>query len=91
MKQDTCVDFLNEAIAKVGPASAFAAKLTEIRNGEQITAARVWNWVNRDKRAPAEFCPDIEALTGVPCEDLRPDVNWAVLRTAPATTAEQGA
>lgn len=31
-------------------------------------------------RIPAEQCPNIEALTGVKCEDLRPDVNWAVLR-----------
>lgn len=31
---------------------------------------------------PAERCPDIEALTGgkVTCEELRPDVNWGVLR-----------
>jgi DNA-binding transcriptional regulator YdaS (Cro superfamily) len=29
---------------------------------------------------PAEHCPNVEALTGVRCEELRPDVNWAVLR-----------
>lgn len=43
------------------------------------------NW--RDARVPADFCPDIEGLTGVRCEDLRPDVNWGVLRFQ-ATTAE---
>lgn len=31
-------------------------------------------------RVPAERCPDIEALTGVKCEELRPDVNWSVVR-----------
>lgn len=33
-------------------------------------------------QVPAERCPDIEALTKgqVTCEELRPDVNWAVLR-----------
>lgn len=36
------------------------------------------------ERVPAEVCPDIERLTGVLCEELRPDVAWGVLR-------EQGA
>lgn len=37
-------------------------------------------------RVPAERCPDIERITGVRCEELRPDVNWGVLRAAqPAT------
>lgn len=46
-------------------------------------------WVNGVRRVPAERCPDIEAATGVRCEELRPDVNWAVLRgTAPAKERE---
>jgi Putative antitoxin of bacterial toxin-antitoxin system, YdaS/YdaT len=31
-------------------------------------------------RVPANYCPDIEELTSVPCEELRPDVAWRVLR-----------
>ena len=33
-------------------------------------------------QVPAERCPDIENLTNkqVTCEELRPDVNWSVLR-----------
>lgn len=33
---------------------------------------------------PAERCPDIEKLTKgkVTCEELRPDVNWSVLRNS---------
>lgn len=33
-------------------------------------------------RVPAEHCPAIERATGgaVRCEDLRPDVDWGVLR-----------
>lgn len=40
-------------------------------------------------RVPAEHCPAIERATGgaVRCEDLRPDVDWAVLRGAPAVEA----
>lgn len=32
--------------------------------------------------ATAEIAPDIEAAFGVPCEELCPAVNWAVLRRA---------
>ena len=39
----------------------------------------VWMWANR-RRAPAKDCPKIEAATGVPCEELRPDINWGYMR-----------
>ena len=41
----------------------------------------VYQW--KRNRVPAEICPDIEVLTGIKCEMLRPDVNWAVLRGTP--------
>ena len=41
----------------------------------------VHSW--RLNRVPAEHCPLIEAATGVPCEELRPDVRWDVLRSNP--------
>jgi DNA-binding transcriptional regulator YdaS (Cro superfamily) len=39
-------------------------------------------WANGVRRVPAEHCPRIERITGgaVRCEDLRPDVEWSVLR-----------
>jgi DNA-binding transcriptional regulator YdaS (Cro superfamily) len=42
--------------------------------------ATVYQWTKN--RVPAERCPQIEAATGgvVRCEDLRPDVQWSVLR-----------
>lgn len=43
--------------------------------------AVIYQWTKN--RVPADHCPDIEELTGVRCEELRPDVNWAVLRIAP--------
>lgn len=47
--------------------------------------ATVQQW--RKTRVPAERCPTIERVTGglVRCEDLRPDVEWGVLRNATAT------
>lgn len=36
----------------------------------------------RKNRVPAEYCPAIEKLTNgaVRCEELRPDIEWSVLR-----------
>ena len=52
-------------------------------------------WRTGARQVPAERCPAIEAATGglVRCEDLRPDVQWSVLRgseaVAPVNTAQQ--
>ncbi|MCY1171308.1 putative antitoxin of bacterial toxin-antitoxin system, YdaS/YdaT [compost metagenome] len=86
MELITPVDALKCAVDKAGGQSALAdalSKLSEARGGESISPARVWNWVNRDKRAPSDVCPDIEVLTDVKCEVLRPDVNWAAIRNKP--------
>ena len=39
-------------------------------------------WASGERQVPAERCPAIERLTrgAVTCEELRPDVDWAVLR-----------
>ncbi|MEE3700039.1 helix-turn-helix domain-containing protein [Mannheimia haemolytica] len=41
-------------------------------------------WVNGKRQVPAERCPEIEKFTEgkVTCEELRPDVDWAVLRNS---------
>jgi DNA-binding transcriptional regulator YdaS (Cro superfamily) len=49
-----------------------------IASGLGIPKQIVNHWHKR--RVPAEKCPAIEALLGIKCEELRPDVNWAVLR-----------
>jgi len=43
-----------------------------------VSQQSLTNWKQRG--IPAEYCPRIELLTGVRCEDLRPDVQWSVLR-----------
>jgi transcriptional repressor of cell division inhibition gene dicB len=45
-----------------------------------ITPWAVSRW--QDLGVPADRCPDIEFLTNglVTCEELRPDVNWSVIR-----------
>lgn len=47
-----------------------------------VTQQTLTNWKQRG--IPADKCPDIEQATGIKCEELRPDVNWAVLRVCPA-------
>lgn len=65
-------------------------RATEIVGGQAALATAigvrqqsVWNWLNRPPhRVPAEHCPAIERATGgrVRCEELRADVEWAVVR-----------
>lgn len=66
---------LNRAIEAAGGITSMARQLN--LNSHAV----IHQW--RIKRVPADICPDIEALTGVRCEELRPDVNWAVLRKQP--------
>lgn len=73
---------LETACRTVGGASQLAKLLTD-RLGRTVSKASVSRW--KKDGIPAEVCPDIEALTGVPCEDLKPKVNWAVLRTRKPT------
>jgi DNA-binding transcriptional regulator YdaS (Cro superfamily) len=60
----------------------------------------VWPWFNTARRVPAEYCPTIERLTRerakcpeevVTCEELRPDVQWSVLREQAAPQPEPAA
>lgn len=73
--------------AEPGRASALAAALG-IRDPK--SAVLIYLWANGRRQVPADRCPAIERETdgAVRCEDLRPDVDWGVLR-APAPDPEQ--
>ena len=62
-----------------------AAKALNVKDGRHQT---VQSWLKT--RVPAQYCPTIERATSgqVRCEDLRPDVEWGVLRQTPADVAE---
>jgi DNA-binding transcriptional regulator YdaS (Cro superfamily) len=66
---------IDRAADIIGSQVALAAAL-------RVTKAAVCQWKDEKRRVPLEHCPAIERLTGgaVRCEDLRPDVEWAVLR-----------
>ncbi|RJF99048.1 transcriptional regulator [Noviherbaspirillum saxi] len=69
---------LQKAIEIVGSATALASAL-------DLTKGAISQWKDEGRKIPAEHCPTIERVTAgqVKCEDLRPDVDWSVLRASP--------
>lgn len=68
------IEHLDRAIEIAGSQSALARFC-----GVAQTAVSAWRV---RKSIPAEYCPAIERATSgaVRCEELRPDVDWSVLR-----------
>jgi len=73
---------VKKAVDAVGGVTALAKHL-------HVTPPTVHQWISGVRPIPAERCPQIERATGgaVRCEELRPDVDWAVLRGTCAETA----
>lgn len=71
---------IDEAAGIVGSQVALAAALG-------VTKAAVNQWKLEGRKVPAEHCPAIERATGgkVRCEALRPDVDWAQVRSQSET------
>lgn len=69
-----------KAISKACAVIGGQAKMARAIN---VSPPTVNQWCNGVRQVPAERCPAIERATGgtVRCEELRPDVDWAVLRT----------
>jgi DNA-binding transcriptional regulator YdaS (Cro superfamily) len=67
---------LERALTEVGSMQAMAELLG-------VTKGAVGQWKLPGRRIPAEHCPVIERATKglVKCEEMRPDVDWAYLRT----------
>ena len=60
--------------------------ITTLANALGVKPPTVSQWISSNpmtsRRVPAARCPSIERATSgvVRCEDLRPDVEWSVLR-----------
>jgi DNA-binding transcriptional regulator YdaS (Cro superfamily) len=80
----TSEEALDQAACLLGGMPALGKKLG-------VTKGAVGQWKLPGRRVPAEHCPVIERLTSgaVPCEYLRPDVEWAVVRNNPAPTEQK--
>lgn len=70
---------LQLAVAKY-PRQADFLRALSASSGRNVTSAHLRVWLIRGTPIQTEFCPDIEHLTGIPCEMLRPDVRWASIR-----------
>lgn len=70
----------NKAISK---ACAVLGGQAMLARAIGVSPPTVNQWCKGIRPVPAERCPAIERVTGgtVRCEDLRPDVDWSVLRT----------
>lgn len=75
MRMDQRVDYLRKAIELMGGLQSAQRSL----GLNTYQAMQAW----KRTRVPAEYCPAIEKATqgAVRCEDLRPDVDWAYLRS----------
>lgn len=72
------------------PVQADFVRALATASGHEVKSAHVANWLRRGHRGERgdgcgrgvseEFAPHVEAITGVPCELLRPNVNWAQVR-----------
>jgi DNA-binding transcriptional regulator YdaS (Cro superfamily) len=47
---------------------------TALANALGVSQSRVWNWLNRDPKIPAEMVLRMEAATGISRHKLRPDI-----------------
>ena len=58
--------------------------LTYLAKQMGAKTSNVCLWAKGKKKVPTNHCPEIERITEgkVTCEELRPDVNWGVLRNS---------
>lgn len=63
-------------------------RIKEIAQAINIKPIAISRWALGQRQVPAERCPDIEQATGraVTCEEMRPDINWAILRQSAKKT-----
>ncbi len=90
MSTKTPVEYLVAACELAGGQSALAAELTNRFPQDPVSPARIWNWINRDGGAPAEYCAAIEEIVGkkVTRQQLRPN-DWKAIWPE-LLTAEKG-
>lgn len=69
--------------ANIGSQTNLATLLSR-ELGRPFRQGHVSHWLKVG--VPAAYCPTVEKLTdgAVKCEELAPEVDWAVLRTQPA-------
>ncbi len=74
--------FADRGLRPVQVACAMLGGPAKLAAALDCSVQAVCFWRDGQRRIPAERCIEIERITqgAVRCEELRPDVNWAVLR-----------
>jgi DNA-binding transcriptional regulator YdaS (Cro superfamily) len=70
---------IERAIRLAGGPTTLARELKARGHDKVNSHATVKQWVVNG-RVPAQYCPDIEDITGIPCEELNTDVPWGKVR-----------
>lgn len=71
MNQELVTESIEAAAKKLGSQAALAKLLN-------VTRGAVTQW--KSSVVPAKHCPVIERHTGIPCENLNPNIDWSVTR-----------
>lgn len=56
--------------------------------GDGVTRQAIEGWL-KSGRVPHDYCPKLEKMTGIPCEELRPTGKWDELRALRKTTKKE--
>ncbi len=76
------------AIVVAGGPARLLAELRKMRPESRLKPGHLYHWRRKMEVLPAEYCPDVEAISRaagevVTCEELNPTVRWSVLREHP--------
>lgn len=76
---------LNRALSR---AVKLAGGQNNLARQLKVRQSAVWSWLFETGSPTPDLCPDIERITGVPCEDLHPAFRrFAELRGLPQQKA----
>ncbi|MGO2335946.1 transcriptional regulator [Providencia sp.] len=70
---NSCVVGLQTAITAAGGQTQLAKRISELLN-KPVKQQQIWNWLNRNKRIPADKVLVVEQASGISRSKLRPDL-----------------
>lgn len=70
---ESCITGLQAAINAAGGQTQLAKRISELLN-KPVKQQQIWNWLNRNKRVPADKVLVVEQASGISRSKLRPDL-----------------
>jgi hypothetical protein len=86
---------LEHAISLLDGPANFLRLLKAKPGCERLKSGHLYHWRKKAGKLPPEYCPLVEVTTRakgccVLCEELNPEVDWALVRTAPGDQQVMG-